>query len=186
MKIYISLPITGHDIEEVEASCIYASGVIQAKGHTPVSPLDVSPDSDATYAEHMGNDIEALLNCDAVLFMPEWRSSKGCRLENSAAEIYEKKIFYSLDRIPNIDICPPPHCPYHVKDFKECKDMAEKLLPDGNIQVNCSCYYFLRNTIIELKNKYYATTTQYRRSLRTGVSRQRVEKHANDDGAAHP
>lgn len=39
MKIYISLPITGHDIEEVEASCIYASGVIQAKGHTPVSPL---------------------------------------------------------------------------------------------------------------------------------------------------
>lgn len=186
MKIYISLPITGHDIEEVEASCIYASGVIQAKGHTPVSPLDVSPDSDATYAEHMGNDIEALLNCDAVLFMPEWRSSKGCRLENSAAEIYEKKIFYSLDRIPNIDICPPPNCPYHVKDFKECKDMAEKLLPDGNIQVNCSCYYYLRNTIIELKNKYNATTTQYRRSLRTGVSRQRVEKHANDDGAAHP
>lgn len=186
MKIYISLPITGNDIEEVEASCIYASGVIQAKGHTPLSPLDVSPDSDATYAEHMGNDIEALLNCDAVLFMPEWRSSKGCRLENSAAEIYEKKIFYSLDRIPNIDICPPPHCPYHVKDFKECKDMAEKLLPDGNIQVNCSCYYYLRNTIIELKNKYYATTTQYRRSLRTGVSRQRVGKHANDDGAAHP
>lgn len=186
MKIYISLPITGHDIEEVEASCIYASGVIQAKGHTPVSPLDVSPDSDATYAEHMANDIEALLNCDAVLFMPEWRSSKGCRLENSAAEIYEKKIFYSLDRIPNIDICPPPHCPYHVKDFKECKDMSETLLPDGNIQVNCSCYYYLRNTIIELKNKYYATTTQYRRSPRTGVSRQRVEKHANDDGAAHP
>lgn len=186
MKIYISLPITGHDIEEVEACCIYASGVIQAKGHTPVSPLDVSPDSDVTYAEHMGNDIEALLNCDAVLFMPEWRSSKGCRLENSAAEIYEKKIFYSLDRIPNIDICPPPHCPYHVKDFKECKDMSETLLSDGNIQVNCSCYYYLRNTIIELKNKYYATTTQYRRSLRTGVSRQRVEKHANDDGAAHP
>ena len=69
MKIYISLPITGHDIEEVEASCIYASGVIQAKGHTPVSPLDISPDPDATYSEHMGNDIEALLNCDAVLFM---------------------------------------------------------------------------------------------------------------------
>ena len=54
MKIYISLPITGHDIEEVEASCIYASGVIQAKGHTPVSPLDISPDPDATYSEHMG------------------------------------------------------------------------------------------------------------------------------------
>ena len=57
MKIYISLPITGHDIEEVEASCIYASGVIQAKGHTPVSPLDISPDPDATYSEHMGSNL---------------------------------------------------------------------------------------------------------------------------------
>ena len=152
MKIYISLPITGHDIEEVEASCIYASGVIQAKGHTPVSPLDISPDPDATYSEHMGNDIEALLNCDAVLFMENWRTSKGCRLENAAAEIYDKEIFYSLDRIPNTDICPPPHCPYHVKDFKECKDMSETLLPDGTIQVNCICYYFVRNTIIEFEN----------------------------------
>lgn len=102
MKIYISLPITGHDIEDVEASCIYASGVIQAKGHTPVSPLDVSPDP-ADYAEHMGNDIKALLGCDAVLFMDGWRTSKGCRLENAAAKIYDKQAFYSLDRIPNAD-----------------------------------------------------------------------------------
>ena len=40
MKIYISLPITGRDIEEVEADCIFASGVISKKGHTPVSPLE--------------------------------------------------------------------------------------------------------------------------------------------------
>ena len=96
MNGYISLPITGHDIEEVEASCIYASGVIQAKGHTPVSPLDVSPDPDATYAEHMGNDIEALLCCDAVVFLDGWRESKGCRLEHAAAKIYNKLITYEL------------------------------------------------------------------------------------------
>lgn len=100
MKIYISLPITGHDIEEVEASCIYAKAVLEKKGHTPVSPLDVSDNPDADYAEHMGNDIEALLECDAVLFMENWRTSKGCRLENAAAEIYDKHVFYSLDRIP--------------------------------------------------------------------------------------
>ena len=104
MKIYISLPITGHDIEEVEASCIYASGVIQAKGHIPVSPFDVSPDPDVDYAEHMGNDIEALLECDAVLFMENWRTSKGCRLENAAAEIYDKQVFYSLDHIPKCSL----------------------------------------------------------------------------------
>lgn len=102
MKVYISLPITGHDIEEAEANCIYASGVIQAKGHTPVSPLDVSPDSDATYAEHMGNDIEALLNCEAVLFLPGWQTSKGCRLEYEAAVIYGKEMYFDLDEIKNI------------------------------------------------------------------------------------
>ena len=102
MKVYISLPITGHDIEEVEASCIYASGVIQAKGHTPVSPLDVSPDSDATYAEHMGNDIEALLNCDAVLFLPGYQKSKGCRLEYEVAVIYGKEMYFDLDEIETV------------------------------------------------------------------------------------
>lgn len=152
MKIYISLPITGHDIEEVEASCIYASGVIQAKGHTPVSPLDVSPDPDATYAEHMGNDIEALLCCDAVLFLDGWRTSKGCRLEHEAANIYDKETFYSLDRIPNTDITPPDDCPYHVKDFKECKYQCETIRPDGNRKINCTCDYFTKNMLIEFGN----------------------------------
>lgn len=148
MKIYISLPITGHDIEEVEATCIYASGVIQAKGHTPVSPLDISPDPDATYARHMGNDIEALLQCDAVLFMPGWRESKGCRLENAAAGIYGKQVFYFLERVPNTDICPPPDCPCHAKNFKECKDRCETPLGKGKYKINCTCEYFIRNTII--------------------------------------
>ena len=152
MKIYISLPITGHDIEEVEASCIYASGVIQAKGHTPVSPLDISPDPDADYAEHMGNDIEALLNCDAVIFMENWRTSKGCRLENAAAEIYDKQVSYSLDRIPNTDIQPPESCPYCVKDFKECKSRCETITGKGKRKINCICDYYIKNMLIEIEN----------------------------------
>ena len=103
MKVYISLPITGHDIERVEATCIFASAILKKKGHTPVSPLDISPDPDATYAEHMGNDIAALLCCDAVLFMDGWETSKGCRLEHAAAEIYGKQIFYEPIKKPNTD-----------------------------------------------------------------------------------
>ena len=97
MKIYISLPISGRDIEQVEASLIFTSAVIEKKGPTPGPPLEISPDSDATYAEHMGNDIRALLECDAALFLEGWQHSKGCRLEFSAAEIYGKEILFDED-----------------------------------------------------------------------------------------
>lgn len=99
MKIYISLPITGHDIEEVEARCIFAKAVIEKKGHIPVSPLDVSPDPAATYAQHMGNDIAALLECDAVVLLDGWQFSKGCQLELVAAHIYQLRCYYSLEQI---------------------------------------------------------------------------------------
>lgn len=42
MEIYISLPITGRDFEDVEADSVFASGVIQSKGHTPVSPIELA------------------------------------------------------------------------------------------------------------------------------------------------
>lgn len=98
MKIYISLPITGKDIEEVEASIIFAKAIIEKKGHTPVSPLD--QDTTQDYATLMGNDIRALLLCDSVVFLDGWEESKGCRLEYFAATIYEKKRFLKIDDIP--------------------------------------------------------------------------------------
>lgn len=91
-KIYISLPITGHDIEEIKARCEHAAGILNKKGFIPVSPFDISPDTDASYSEHMGNDIRALLDCDGIIFLDGWERSKGCRLELAAAIIYSKDI----------------------------------------------------------------------------------------------
>ena len=103
MKIYISLPVTGRDIEEVEDDCIFFSGVLKMLGHEAISPLEVSPNPDATYAEHMGNDIRALMECDAALFTSDWKQSKGCLLEHCAAKIYGKQIFYSIEEVRNFD-----------------------------------------------------------------------------------
>ena len=69
---------------------------IESGGFEPVSPLDVSPD-EATYPEHMGKDIAALLNCDAAVFLDGWKNSKGCVLEHCACKIYKKHIFYGLN-----------------------------------------------------------------------------------------
>ena len=69
MKIYISLPIGFKDIEEVKKLSEMAKNKIIEKGHTPVSPLDVSSDTELTDAQNIGNFISSLLECDAVFFL---------------------------------------------------------------------------------------------------------------------
>ena len=99
MKVYISLPITGHPIDEVRPRADYAKKRLRVHGHEPVSPLDdaVNPDLSLPYERLMGNDIAALLQCEAVLFLDGYLQSKGCNLEMEAAQIYGKKIYFEYD-----------------------------------------------------------------------------------------
>ena len=58
-----------------------------------ITPFDVNENEDKdSYARKMGNDIEALLECDAVYFCEGWQNSDGCKLEFAAAKIYKKEI----------------------------------------------------------------------------------------------
>lgn len=91
-KIYISLPISGRDIKDVESDIKSAATQIEKHGFKAVSPLEVSPDPEAGYAGHIERGITALLGCDAVLVLPGWVESKGCALEMEAARIYGKKM----------------------------------------------------------------------------------------------
>lgn len=80
MKVYISLPISGYTIDHEEARCVFATGVLNAKGHEAVNPLDVcgAIGDEMDYAACMGRHIEALLRCDAILLVEGWKDSKGC------------------------------------------------------------------------------------------------------------
>lgn len=102
MKIYISLPITGYAIDHVEARCVFATGVLQAKGHEAVNPLDVCgvAGNEMDYAACMGRDIEALLHCDAIVMLDGSKQSKGCKLERKAAELYGLQVFEGLNKVP--------------------------------------------------------------------------------------
>ena len=93
-KIYISLPITGLDKDTVISKANDRKKLISFKGYEPVTPFDVSPDSNASYAEHMGRDIQALLECDAVYFCRGWQDSKGCQAEYEVAKIYGKQMVF--------------------------------------------------------------------------------------------
>lgn len=99
MKIYISLPITGRNFEDVESSVIFANGVIEKSGHKAISPIGIEHKDPEDYEAVIGTDITALLCCDAILLLPGWEKSKGCRLEYNCALIYGKQVFYSLEEI---------------------------------------------------------------------------------------
>lgn len=108
MRIYISIPITGHDPEEQKAKAERFAKDIDAIGHDPFNPFSIPEatshvSEQAKYAHFMGEDIKELLMCDAAYFSRGWEQSKGCRLEHAAAEIYGLKIFYELDKIPEAE-----------------------------------------------------------------------------------
>jgi hypothetical protein len=90
-KIYISLPITGRDPEEVQRISDKLIDAVSKFGATPVSPLDIYAGKNPSYEDYICFDLRALLQCDAVVFAHDWQDSRGCRLERAAAEIYGKR-----------------------------------------------------------------------------------------------
>lgn len=90
MNVYISLPISGYDIEERKAVANAAKqwfSEMKITGEV-ITPFEVCDTPGLQYAHCMGRDIEALLGCKLVVFLPGWRDSRGCQLEHRAAEIY--------------------------------------------------------------------------------------------------
>ena len=97
MKIYISLPITGYDIEERKARAAELKLRFEREGHEAVTPFDLDWEEGKDYAHYMGRDIEALLRCDAVYFDKGSGKSTGCKLEYKAATLYQKLIIFGND-----------------------------------------------------------------------------------------
>lgn len=108
MEVYISIPITGHDPKEQQAKASKFAEAIRGCGHEPVTPFDTPAapshlNEREGYAYYMGEDLKRLLLCDAAYFARGWDKSKGCLLEHTAAKLYNLKIYYSLDTIPEAE-----------------------------------------------------------------------------------
>lgn len=92
-KVYISLAITGHEnLAKLRAEVRQKE--LRQKGFDAITPFDISPDPNASYAEHLGKDIQALLECDAIYFCRGWQDSKGCQAEYEVAKIYGKQMVF--------------------------------------------------------------------------------------------
>lgn len=97
MKIYISGPITGTNIETTRARFEAAEVMLRRQGFTPVNPMKNGLPVDAPYEEHMKRDLELLAECDAIYLMNGWERSKGCRMEFNAAISANKRITYERE-----------------------------------------------------------------------------------------
>ena len=102
MTIYVSLPITGYDLDErrrlAEAARLHL--MAENPGAEVRIPFDIADWVDAlnpqaTYADYMKEDIAFIIEkADAVCFLvhPRLTQSRGVQLEYQTAKIYKKKI----------------------------------------------------------------------------------------------
>lgn len=90
MKIYISIPISGHDLAKQREKAEEIADKLRKLGHEPVNPFN-TPEAPAEmnekekYAYYMGEDLKRLLTCDAVFMCKGWNLSRGCCTEEFVA-----------------------------------------------------------------------------------------------------
>ena len=102
-RIYLSLPIknTGYTTKERMKYAYEVRRLLELRygvrneNVIVITPFDVNENEDKdSYARKMGNDIEALLECDVIYMCEGWQNSKGCMAEFEVARIYGKEIMF--------------------------------------------------------------------------------------------
>ena len=96
-RIYVSLPISGYDLDERKLYAMWVKNLIRdkyPKVAKVIKPFNVCSEPDKPYSYYMGKDIEALLECDAIYLCEGRQNSKGCMAEFEVARIYGKEIMF--------------------------------------------------------------------------------------------
>jgi len=93
MKIYISGKITG--IEE-QAPSIFniAERTLQEEGHETVNPMTLNHNHDKSWKSYMKEDVKAMMDCDAIYMISNWKESKGAKIELEIAILMELDVIF--------------------------------------------------------------------------------------------
>lgn len=97
-RIYISGPISGHDIEERRKAFKEVQTMLEAQGWTVFNPMENGLPAEASTHEHMHRDLAVLtteeIPFDAIYMMEKWTHSAGCKLEFDVATAIGLKVFF--------------------------------------------------------------------------------------------
>lgn len=85
-KIYISSPITGHNLNERHKYFARIKKELTILGYKAVSSMSKPLSDSALYTEHRKEGLCMLLGCDSIVVPNRWRCSKGCETERRVAD----------------------------------------------------------------------------------------------------
>jgi len=93
-RVYLSLPISGYDIDERRDTAASVQRRLEAHGYEVYSPMCNGLPADAGTHAHMRRDFEMLLQCDAIYMMERWTHSKGCQVEFEVATAIGLEVYF--------------------------------------------------------------------------------------------
>lgn len=94
MRIYISIPITGHDEQKQREHADLMKSALSRAGHEVTTPFEVYAGKNPAYEDHICHDLLALSRCDGIFLCKGWQFSKGCRIESYFAKEFGKTFMY--------------------------------------------------------------------------------------------
>lgn len=99
MNVYISVPMTGRTVKEVEkdiraAKKDFPFGGRKTKYFSNLDLFKKGQDVDPILC--LSEALQTMSSCDAIYVCPGWKDSKGCRIEIATALIYGIPV-YGLD-----------------------------------------------------------------------------------------
>ena len=97
-KIYISGPISGHDIEERRKAFKQAQWMLESQEWEVFNPLENGLPVEAATFQHMHRDLAELTRedkpFDAIYMMRRWTHSAGCKLEFDVATAIGLDVYF--------------------------------------------------------------------------------------------
>ena len=100
-RIYLSLPISGCDIDERRNTAAEKQLELEKMGFVVENPLENGLPADAGTFAHMRRDIEMLLGCDAIYMMSRCFHSAGCTTEFHVATAIGLEVYFE----DSSDVC---------------------------------------------------------------------------------
>lgn len=95
-KIYIAGKVTGEPIPECTMKFVSAQVALERLGHIAVNPLAVVGDWKCPWDLAMRKCIVALMDCDMVFMLDDYKNSPGAKLELSIAEALHIPVLHEM------------------------------------------------------------------------------------------